>query len=113
MFVAETVHPCTFTHLGLTRPGRAALVIKSFPVHGCSFESHNSGNKKGDCVFSCGSVLNARKDILSRSHGLKRMESLHYLHRLSNTIIPQLRFHLSNVIKVFPELCKDNSHTNL
>jgi len=60
-----------------------------------------------------GSVLNARKGFLSRSYGLKRMESLHYLHGLSNTIIPLVRFHLSNVIKVFSELCKDNSHTNL
>lgn len=71
------------------------------------------GTRREIVCFLVGSVLNARKDILSRSHGLKRMESLHYLHRLSNTIIPQLRFHLSNVIKVFPELCKDNSHTNL
>lgn len=63
--------------------------------------------------FLAGSVLNARKDILSRSYGLKRMESLHYLHGLSNTIIPLVRFHLSNVIKVFPELCKDNSHTQI
>lgn len=71
------------------------------------------GPRREAVCFLMGSVLNARKDILSHSHGLKRMESLHYLHGLSNTIIPLLRFHLSNVIKVFPELCKDNSHTNL
>ncbi len=56
-FAAEAVRTCAFTHLGLTRPGRAALVIKSIPihiVHGCSFECHKSGNKKRGCVFSCG-----------------------------------------------------------
>lgn len=60
-----------------------------------------------------GSLLNSRKGFLSRSYGLKRMENLYYLPGLSNTIIPLVRFHLSNVIKIFSELCKDNSHTNL